>query len=343
MANQIFHFSNSGISSGQRFYLKDDVSGIFLNKLNVTSDSRIEAGNGIFNSLDLNNIDNLSLSGVDVTITSGNVVSTNPLSAPNLVYNTSNQTISGVKTFATGVNISGRVGIGINNNDKFRLYVRKSPAGVSVNPDDGSVAVFEGSGNSHITVLASDAQSAGVVLGSPTDPFGSYLSWNHDNSELKLATDKAGGFISLLTDDELLAVRITSGGNVGIGKGSPSEKLEVAGNVTVSGNIIVSGNNILIAPANYIYITGNQTSIVNGTKYLAVTTGRSFGFNLPASPSTGNYLEFADPFYTWSGNNFILSGNGNNIEGENSPFTGDVAGLSMKSVFVGGIYGWRIV
>ena len=35
MANQIFHFSNTGISSGQRFYLKDDVSGIFLNRLNV--------------------------------------------------------------------------------------------------------------------------------------------------------------------------------------------------------------------------------------------------------------------------------------------------------------------
>ena len=29
------------------------------------------SGTGIFNSLDLNNIDNLSLSGVDVTITSG--------------------------------------------------------------------------------------------------------------------------------------------------------------------------------------------------------------------------------------------------------------------------------
>jgi hypothetical protein len=113
--------------------------------------------------------------------------------------------------------------------------------------------------------------------------------------------------------------------------------------IIISGNIRVSGNDILIAPANYIRITGNQTSIVNGTKYLADTRSASFGFNLPASPLTGNYLEFADPFYTWSGNNFILSGNGNNIEGDNSPFTGDVAGLSMKSVFVGGVYGWRIV
>ena len=144
---------------------------------------------------------------------------------------------------------------------------------------------------------------------------------------------------------------ILTGNSLGLG-GLPNTgttKLYVSGNsllqgdLNITGNIRVSGNNILIAPANYIYITGNQTSIVNGTKYLADTRSGSFGFNLPASPSTGNYLEFADPFYTWSGNNFILSGNGNNIEGDNSPFTGDAAGLSMKSVFVGGIYGWRIV
>jgi hypothetical protein len=61
MSNQIFHYSETGISSGQRFYLKDDVSGIFLNRLNVNSDRSIQA--------------------------------------LNLVYNTGNQTISGNKTF----------------------------------------------------------------------------------------------------------------------------------------------------------------------------------------------------------------------------------------------------
>jgi hypothetical protein len=45
MSNQIFHYSETGISSGQRFYLKDDVSGIFLNRLNVNSDRSIQALN----------------------------------------------------------------------------------------------------------------------------------------------------------------------------------------------------------------------------------------------------------------------------------------------------------
>ena len=61
MATQIFHFSNTGVSSGQRFYLKDDVSGIFLKNLNIDSNF--------------------------------------PVVASNLVYNTGNQTISGTKTF----------------------------------------------------------------------------------------------------------------------------------------------------------------------------------------------------------------------------------------------------
>lgn len=69
MANQIFHFSNTGISSGQRFYLKDDVSGIFLRNLNIDSNF--------------------------------------PVVASNLVYNTGNQTISGVKTFPNNIQVSG--------------------------------------------------------------------------------------------------------------------------------------------------------------------------------------------------------------------------------------------
>jgi hypothetical protein len=76
------------------------------------------SGTGIFNALDLNNIDTLSLSGVDITITSGAVTLTNPISAPNLVYNIGNQTISGVKTFiSSGIfSLSGAAPIGLPNN-----------------------------------------------------------------------------------------------------------------------------------------------------------------------------------------------------------------------------------
>ena len=92
-----------------------NISGIKTFATGVIMSGNLQvSGTGIFNSLDLNNIDNLSLSGVDVTITSGVVNLTNPLSAPNIVYNTGNQTISGVKTFhsrptvnSTGFLLSG--------------------------------------------------------------------------------------------------------------------------------------------------------------------------------------------------------------------------------------------
>ena len=197
--------------------------------------------------------------------------------ADNLVYNVGDQTISGIKTFATGVNISGHVGIGINNNDKFGLYVRKSPAGVTVNPDSNSIAVFEGSGNSHITVLASNAQTAGVVLGSPADNFGSYLTWNHDNNALKLGTDKPSGFIQILTDDERVAVTITSGGNVGIGVGSPSEKLQVDGNIKASGasftkHLTVNDTGVLLSGQNSFtfVLTHSSSTLSSGFNYFGL-------------------------------------------------------------------------
>lgn len=88
----------------------------FTNNINVS-------GTGIFNSLDLSNIDRLSLSGVDITITSGIVLSTNPVFAPNLVYNTGNQNISGTKTFLNNIiyPVSPRTS-GINFTPNADLY-----------------------------------------------------------------------------------------------------------------------------------------------------------------------------------------------------------------------------
>lgn len=92
--------------------LKVEGNAIFSDNINV-------AGTGIFSALDLNNIDNLSLSGVDITITSGNVSLTNPVTAPNLIYNTGNQTISGVKTFVDDIKISGSNFTLTNSNINF--------------------------------------------------------------------------------------------------------------------------------------------------------------------------------------------------------------------------------
>jgi hypothetical protein len=227
-----------------------------------------------------------------------------------------NEVISGVKTFATGI-IAPNLVYNTGNQTINGLKTFTSGIDIYSGASPQSLRIFNRTGTN-------------------TGEFGIF-GWNSSNELIIGAQQTNSGILRDVT---------LTGANINInasGVLNIFDPVNVSGNVTISGNIRVSGNDILIAPANYIRITGNQTSIVNGTKYLADTRSASFGFNLPASPSTGNYLEFADPFYTWSGNNFILSGNGNNIEGDNSPFTGDAEGLSMKSVFVGGIYGWRIV
>jgi hypothetical protein len=383
------------------------------------------SGTGTFNAIDLNNIDNLSLSGVDVTLTdsiinvnrnifiSGNPVLTGvnltpyattvnlALTGLNLSNNISSlsglftgftgtldstfasdiqlastgsnldtkinnlsgvtvlthgdQTISGTKTFATGVNISGHVGMGIGiDSNNFNLYVRKSRAGVSVSPDSNSIAVFEGSGSSHITVLASDAQSAGVVLGSPADNFGSYLTWNHDNNALKLATAKTSGFIQILTNDENEAVRITRSGDVGIGTISPSEKLQVVGNILANnlvyntGNQSISGiktfsDNVYI---NNLYVTGTETIIntaqINlASNYLllnltggAVDGGIFFvtGSGLTGINDTGPIIGFDHS------NKFKFGVSTRNSDHSTLPDIASVQDITAYSGFVGGKY-----
>jgi hypothetical protein len=96
-----------------------------------------------------------------------------------------------------------------------------------------------------------------VVFGSTTDNFGSYLSWNHDNNALKLATAKTNGFIQLLTNNEAEAVRITSSGNVGIGATAPEAKLTVSGNISANGSLSATtmfttgSGNVIIDRGNY--------------------------------------------------------------------------------------------
>jgi len=155
---------------------------------------------------------------------------------------------------------SGEVGIGTDAPDE-KLHVLKASAG-PVTADPNSIAVFEGGGNAHISILTPNGQTGGVVFGSPADNFGSYLSWNHDNNALKLATGKAGGFIQLLTGDEAEAVRITSSGKVGIGTTVPGEKLTVAGTISAVGGL--SAANVSLQSANVI----TPASVVDNGQFL---------------------------------------------------------------------------
>ena len=119
MSNQIFHFSNTGISSGQRFYLKDDVSGIFVRNLNIDSNFPVVASNLVYNTGDqiISGNKNFAQNVIVGDQTQDNflVISGNKIifgiyptvNDTGIVYDQGNQIISGVKTFDVFPVVSG--------------------------------------------------------------------------------------------------------------------------------------------------------------------------------------------------------------------------------------------
>jgi len=156
------------------------------------------------------------------------------------------------------------------------LRIARSSSG-TITPDPNSIAVFEGGGSANISILTPNAQTGGLVFGSPADNFGSYLSWNHDNNALKLATANPDGYIQLLTNNEAEAVRITSTGSVGIGTTLPEEKLTVVGNISARDGI--KADSLSARFINLIYSPANDGS--NPLLKIGETGTAGFsGFNL---------------------------------------------------------------
>ena len=245
--------------------------------------------------------------GTEKLTVAGNISASGTLSASGTGYNYFAGNV-GINTFAPGEkltvsgNISangslsasgtssnyfaGKVGIGTNTPEQA-LHVLKASAG-TVTAETNSIAVFEGGGSNHISILTPDSQTGGVVFGSPADNFGSYLSWNYDNNALKLATDKAGGFIQLLTGDEAEAVRITSSGNVGIGTTAPAEaRLTVNGNISANGTLSASGTGNNYFAGNVSIGTDTPTANANLT-IVKSTAGGGGAVSIVAGNASGD-------------------------------------------------------
>lgn len=245
-------------------YGNQTISGVktFVDSINVS-------GTGIFNSVDLNNIDILSLSGVDITITSGNVILTNPVLAPNLVYNTGNQTISGVKTFAN----SGIFSLA----NATQLTLPNNPLSIV------------GSGNSYIQV---NVQNRATGLFATADLVITNNNGTDITGYINLGINNSGyndpSFSNGIANDGYLFV---NGGNLDIGTQTTGTAVEFhIGGTTLNrtiARITSSGLNIL---------SGNLT--VGNTGVLL--SGQN-SFIMQASTSQSNFND-ANRMYFFMGN-----------------------------------------
>ena len=214
MSNQIFHFSNTGISSGQRFYLKDDVSGIFVRNLKVDSNF--------------------------------------PVVASNLVYNTGNQTIGGVKSFRSG-----------NFDDLTLNYSDIGNPKIKFGRDDWYLTVDNGDpiytlgGNTPIVLNATYGQisSNGLMFELTSNDL--YINYGLDGNYAQIKFDKK--LIRFNDPDKFTDYYFKSGvtGDIPI----DSEVVHNTGNETINGSKVFTSQ--IIAP-NLVYNTGNQN--IFGTK-----------------------------------------------------------------------------
>jgi hypothetical protein len=100
-------------------------------------------------------------------------------------------------------------------------------------------------------------------MGGPTNPYGSYMSWNHDNLALKVATNHVGASIQMLAGTEQEAMRITHDGKVGIGTTTPNQRLTVAGNISATNTIFASGGQVIVSSPSVETSTTGLSTVSN--------------------------------------------------------------------------------
>ena len=139
------------------------------------------------------------------------------------------QTISGIKTFATGVNISGNVGIGTIT-PFAKLHIAGSPALANTTMED--------------ILYLQRPFNAGVAFGSRgVLRLGKYSTDGSQSfTRLDIALRSGSDDTTISTPPEINVMTLRADGNIGIGTTTPSERLTVVGNANISGNLNISGN-----------------------------------------------------------------------------------------------------
>ena len=90
-------------------------------------------------------------------------------------------------------------------------------------------------------------------------------------------------------------------------------------------------------------ITADPNPAVSGTGYFVNTTSGAITITLPASPSAGDIVAFADYALTWDTNNLVLDPGSNKINGDTANYTVSTEGKSLTLVYTDSTQGWKVV
>lgn len=94
---------------------------------------------------------------------------------------------------------------------------------------------------------------------------------------------------------------------------------------------VVAAFDANVTPATWTRITSN-TTLVNGGRYLADTTGGQFTVTLPASPTNGYNVTIADGG-DWATTALVVARNGATIEGLSENVNLDIANIQVEFIY----------
>ncbi len=153
----------------------------------------------------------------------------------------------------------GTVGIGTTNPNPFtlnqsdgKLHVKSGDSGVT-GGTGGSTVVIEASTTNYLSMYSPDANVSGIVFGSNSDAFGSFIRWGHDQGKLQIATANIDDYIEFGAGPNLFNTYITTSG-FGINT-LPSQSLHVSGNTLLQGNLTAT----TISATTYLNLPYNGT------------------------------------------------------------------------------------
>ncbi len=153
---------------------------------------------------------------------------------------------------------ASNVGLGSVSNHEIRFLVGASPK--MVIDTDGNLGIGTTTPASLLNLYGSGGGGSGIIFGNSYDDFSGYFVNNDDDSDFRLTYLGSGGSdITIQADGDVI---LGAGGNVGIGDTTPSEKLDVAGNIGLTGTVIPD-NACGITGGVFIYDAGGVSSGLN--------------------------------------------------------------------------------
>ena len=258
--NNLSGYSNSTFATITNLAATGSTLATNLAATGSTLNTRINNLSGYINSTDSNIVfttGNQTISGLKTFATG--------IFAPNLVFNTGDQTISGVKTFATGVNISGNLNVTGNSNIRGTLDV----TGLVVSGLGSSFILKSPSNQNSVFFEPTQNGNAGAL-------FSNYVyssnigSRGDDNFSLSYG---GGGARSLIfSKSSINRAMLDSNGNFGIASGISSvpSRFYVSGNSILQGNLTVSGNTTItghLSAASKSFLIDHPTQVGKKLQY----------------------------------------------------------------------------